>query len=311
MNFMRNKVVLFVVSIISLSIIMAGCGGKSEGGEREKPLVVATTTIIANITEEIAGDRVEVYGIMPVGGDPHIYQPVPGDARMIARSDLVLLNGLELEGWLTELAQHAGGSRPMVTVTDGITPLEDKQRHGEPDPHAWFDVQNMHYYVDNIVRGLITIDPDGAEIYNERAAAYKKKLDELDVWVHEQIESLPGDRRILITSHDAFRYFGEAYGVRVMALQGISTEAQPQTKDVVELVRAVRNYNIPAVFIETSVNPKMLEQIARDAGARIGGELFSDSIGQPGHEGGTYIGMVRYNVRTFVESMMQEPVAGK
>lgn len=281
-----------------------GCGGTA-GGERTKPLVVATTTIIADVAQYIAGDRLEVYCIMPIGGDPHIYQPVPGDARMIARSDLVLLNGLQLEGWLTELARHAGGSRPMIVVTEGINPLKDDERHGEPDPHAWFDVRNMHYYVDNIVRGFLLIDPDGEEEYRARAREYKAKLDSLDSWVREQIATLPEERRILITSHDAFRYFGEAYGVRVLALQGISTEAQPQTRDVIELVRTIRQYNVPAVFIETSVNPKMLEQIARDSGVRIGGELFSDSIGYPDHEGGTYIGMIRYNVRTFVEAMSE------
>lgn len=305
---MKTNIVILLGFLII--IFNLGCGG-TEGGERNRPLVVSTTTIIADIAEELAGDRLEIYCIMPVGGDPHIYKPVPGDARMIARSDLVLVNGLQLEGWLTDLARYAGGAQLMITVSEGITPLQDEDRHGEPDPHAWFDVRNMHYYVDNIVRGFIKVDPDGAEMYRERAGAYKNKLDELDAWVREQIETLPRDRRILITSHDAFRYFGEAYGVRVMALQGISTEAQPQTKDVIELVRAVRKYNIPAVFIETSVNPKMLEQIAHDAGARIGGELFSDSIGQPGHEGGTYIGMVRYNVRTFVETMKQEPAAKK
>jgi ABC-type Zn uptake system ZnuABC Zn-binding protein ZnuA len=305
---MINRVLLCILSVIALSSLTAGCGDRSEGSQRNKPLVVATTTIIADITQQIAGDRVEIFCIMPVGGDPHIYQPVPGDARQIARSDLVLLNGLQLEGWLTELARHAGGSRPMIAVTEGIVPLQDEARHGEPDPHAWFDVRNMHYYVDNIVRGLSMIDSDGEAEYRERADEYKRKLDELDAWVRERIESLPDNRRILITSHDAFRYFGEAYGIRVMALQGISTEAQPQTRDVVELVRAIREYSIPAVFIETSVNPKMLEQIARDAGARIGGELFSDSLGHPDHEGGTYLGMVMYNVSTFVEAMKQEPL---
>jgi ABC-type Zn uptake system ZnuABC Zn-binding protein ZnuA len=303
---MQYKQVLWVTVLLAIVFSSPGCGGRSDGVERERPLVVATTTIIADVAKTIAGDRVEVYCIMPIGGDPHIYQPVPGDARVIARSDLVLVNGLQLEGWLTELARHAGGTRTMITVTDGITPLRDEQRHGDPDPHAWFDVRNMHFYVDNIVRGLIEIDPEGEAEYTARAALYKQQLDELDAWVREQIGKLPPERRILITSHDAFRYFGEAYGVRVMALQGISTEAQPQTKDVIELVQVVREHSVPAVFIETSVNPKMLEQIARDAGTRIGGELFSDSLGGPDHEGGTYPGMVRYNVRTFVREMSEE-----
>jgi ABC-type Zn uptake system ZnuABC Zn-binding protein ZnuA len=300
---------IFVLTGLALFVfILPGCSGHSEGGKQNKQLVIATTTIIADIAQEIAGDRVEVYGIMPIGGDPHVYQPVPGDARMIVRSDLVLLNGLQLEGWLTDLVRHAGGTRPMIEVTEGITPLVDEERRGEPDPHAWFDVRNMHYYVDNILRGLLEIDPEGKEEYLRQVHKYKEKLDELDSWIREEIELLPEARRILITSHDAFRYFGKAYGVRVMALQGISTEAQPQTKDVIDLVEAVRTYNVPAVFIETSVNPKMLEQLARDAGTRIGGELFSDSIGHPDHEGGTYLGMVRYNVRTFIDAMKNEPI---
>lgn len=307
----KQFTLLTITIILALSFFTAGCGGKTEGSEDGKPLVVATTTIIADIAEEIAGDRVEVYCIMPIGGDPHIYQPVPGDARMIARSDLVLLNGLQLEGWLNELARHAGGTRPMIKVAEGVNALEDEERHGEPDPHAWFDVRNMHIYVDNIVDGLVKIDPDGEEEFMQRAETYKKELDELDSWVRAQIETLPEDRRILITSHDAFRYFGEAYGVKVLALQGISTEAQPQTKDVIKLVQTVQEHNIPAVFIETSVNPRMLEQIARDAGTRIGGELFSDSIGAPDHEGGSYLGMVRYNVRTFVQAMKEEPITKK
>jgi len=304
------KIIFIVIINIILLPGIWGCSG-SEGSQRDRPLVVVTTTIIADIAKEIGGDRVEVYCIMPIGGDPHIYKPVPGDARMIAHSDLVLLNGLQLEGWLTELAKHAGGSRPMLEVTEGIIPLRDEERYGEPDPHAWSDVRNMHYYVENIVRGLLKIDPEGEQYYTGRADEYKKKLDELDVWVREQIAKLPDERRILVTSHDAFRYFGEAYNIRVMALQGISTEAQPQTKDVVQLVQTLQKYDIPAVFIETSVNPKMLEQIARDAGARIAGELFSDSLGHPDHEGGTYLGMVRHNVRTFVDAMKNESITGK
>ncbi len=308
---MKYKIIYIVSIAIALLWALPGCGGKSEGSEREKPLVVATTTIIADIAAEIAGERVEIYCIMPVGGDPHIYQPVPGDARKIAQSDLVLLNGLELEGWLVELARNAGGDRPMIRVTDGVEPLRDEVRHGEPDPHAWFDVRNMHFYVDNIVEGLTMIDRDGAELFTRRAEFYKSRLDSLDTWIRDIVERLPEDRRILITSHDAFRYLGHAYGIRVLALQGISTEAQPQTRDVIKLVNVIKEAKVPAVFIETSVNPKMLEQISRDAGAKIGGELFSDSLGHPDEEGGTYIGMVRYNVRTIVEALSEGMITAK
>lgn len=293
---------------ITLAAFLGACSSSgSTSGEDNNPVVVTTTTIIADVAGEIAGDRLEVKTIMPIGGDPHIYRPVPGDARMIARSDLVILNGMELEGWLDQLARNAGGERPMVVATDGIDALRDPEYHDEPDPHAWFDVRHMKTYVDNIVEGFLKIDPEGEEYFTERAETYKAQLDELHEWVHKQVQTLPEERRVLITSHDAFQYYGQAYDIEVIGVQGISTEAEPQTRDVINIINLINDREIPSVFMETSVNPKMIEQIAEETGVRIGGELFSDSVGPPDHEGGTYIGMIRYNTRTFVDAM-QEPL---
>jgi ABC-type Zn uptake system ZnuABC Zn-binding protein ZnuA len=296
----------FIISFLGISLTLAanGCEVRSDSGRKDRKIVVATTTIIADIAQNIAGDRLDVRTIMPIGGDPHIYKPVPGDARLLARADLVLMNGLQLEGWLETLARNAGGHGPIVVVSDGIEPLRDEKRHGDPDPHCWFDVQLVKVFVENIRDAFIKLDSEGEKLYRLNADEYLAQLDTLHRWVIGYITQLPRDRRVLVTSHDAFRYFGAAYDFTVMAVQGINTDAQAQTEDVVRLVRFIREHRVPAVFIETSVNPKLVEQIARETGARIGGLLYSDSIGHPNEEGGTYIGMVRHNVRTIVDALL-------
>lgn len=292
--------------LIPVILLFAACGEQSEN---EKPVVVATTTIIADIADQLAGDKLDVRTIMPVGGDPHIYQPVPGDARLISNADLVLLNGLQLDVWIEQLVENARGDRPYVRVTEGIEPLRDPENHEDPDPHVWFDVSQMNKMVDNIIDAFIQLDPDEEEFYREQSQTYKSELEELHQWVKERISTVPKERRVLITSHDAFQYFGKAYDVEVIGLIGISTEARAQTRDMTRIIEIVRDRNLPAVFVESSVNPRMIEQISSETGARIGGELFSDSVGPPDHEGGTYTGMIRYNVNTFVEAMSAEPAA--
>lgn len=299
-----RKLLLFL--LIPAAVSFTACNERSDS---EQPIVVATTTIIADVAAQLAGDKLDVRTIMPVGGDPHIYQPVPGDARLISRADLVLLNGLQLDVWLEQLADNARGDRPYIRVTEGIEPLNDPENHEDPDPHVWFDVSLMAAMVDNIIEAYIELDPGEEDYYRERAETYKAELEELHLWVQERISTIPEQRRVLITSHDAFQYFGNAYEVEVIGLIGISTEARAQTRDMTRIINIVRERNLPAVFVESSVNPRMIEQISSETGARIGGELFSDSVGPPDHEGGTYTGMIRYNVNTFVAAMTDEPVA--
>jgi ABC-type Zn uptake system ZnuABC Zn-binding protein ZnuA len=181
--------------------------------------------------------------------------------------------------------------------------MKDDKGHGDPDPHCWFNASYAQTYVENILQGLIQIDPDNREYYEKNAEAYLVKLNELHAWTADQIIRIPESKRILVTSHDAFRYFGHAYNIKVYALQGISTEAKAQTKDVANMVNLVKTARLPAVFIETSVNPKLLEQIASETGAKIGGTLFSDSIGNEGTPGGSYIGAFKYNVETIVKAL--------
>jgi ABC-type Zn uptake system ZnuABC Zn-binding protein ZnuA len=201
------------------------------------------------------------------------------------------------------MIRNAGGTGKVVTVTEGIDPLTDEKGFGDPDPHMWFNINHVKIYVRNIANALVEHDVRNRQYYEDNLRNYTLKLDSLDRWVRIRLSEIPENNRVLITSHDAFRYFGNAYGIEVRALQGISTEAKPQTKDVTVLVDLIKSRGIKAVFIETSVNPKLLEEISRETGAVVGGTLYSDSLGDTGTPEGTYIGAVIHNVNTIVKSL--------
>lgn len=293
---------LLVLAFLTSAVL--GCKPPKE--ERETRRVIATTTMIADLAREIGGDRIEVTSIMEPGGDPHTYQPVPSDSKAVARSELVLINGLMLEGWIEDLVRNAGGDQPVVAVSDGVETLDDPAYEGNPDPHIWFSVPRWKQAAINVRDALIEIDPEGAEGYRERTAAYLEELDALDDWVRSEIGRLPEARRHLVTSHDAFQYFGEEYGVEVMAVQGISTTSEASAAELRDVVDHVREHDIPAIFVESSVNPKLIEQVERETGVEIGGTLHSDSLGPWDGPAGTYVGMVRSNVSTFVEALGPE-----
>jgi ABC-type Zn uptake system ZnuABC Zn-binding protein ZnuA len=269
----------------------------------EKILAVSTITVINDIVKNIGGDKVDARSICQVGIDPHMYQPKPADPRLVSQSDIVFINGLTLEHWIEEMIKNAGGEKIEVTVTEGITPLTDESGYGDPDPHAWFNVEFVKVYAKNIADGMIKVDKENEEFYKTNLNDYLIKLDTLNNWIKEEIKKIPEKQRVLITSHDAFRYFGEAYGLEVHGLQGISTEAKVRTEDVKNLIDLIKERNIRSVFIETSVNPKLLEQISSETGATIGGTLYSDSVGDEGTPEGTYIGAVIHNVKTIVEAL--------
>ncbi|MBA4251490.1 MAG: hypothetical protein C0425_07580 [Chlorobiaceae bacterium] len=290
------------ILLLVMTLFFSSCKTKPEE-ENQKPVVVSSITIINDLVKQIAKDKVETFSICDIGIDPHSYKSKPEDSRLIARADLVFVNGLGLEGWITKLIESAGGQSIVKTVSDGVDPLRDQYGHGDPDPHAWFDLMNVKIYVDNILIGLIEIDSLNKNFYTENAKKFKIELDSLHNWTKKKIKSIPEPQRVLITSHDAFRYFGKAYGIEVHGIQGISTEAKAQTSDVARLVDLIKKQNIPAVFIETSVNPKMIEQIASETNAKIGGALFSDSIGEPNSEAGTFVGAFKKNVETIMNGL--------
>lgn len=271
---------------------------------QERPLVVATASIFADMAAVIGGELVEVRTVVPIGGDPHIYEPSPGDARLINRADLVLRNGLTFEGWLNELIENSGTSAEVVTITEGIDPIESDTYANSADPHAWMSVPNGLTYIRNIRDALIRLDPDNADIYQFNHDLYRQQLTDLDTWIRRQIDRLPERHRLLITSHDAFRYYGREYGIRVEAALGTSTDADVQTSDIKRLTDIIRSTGVPAIFVESTINPKLIRQIAEDNGVIVGGSLYADSLSDPESPAGTYPGMLRYNTTTIVQALL-------
>jgi len=297
-----KKIFKLFTIILTVSILF-GCGGKDNKIKSGKIRTVSSITIINDIVKNIGGDKIEAVSICGVGLDPHTYKPKPNDPRLISESDIVFINGFALEHWIEEMVRNAGGNKKVVTVTEGLTPMTDEKGYGDPDPHAWFNVQNVKTYATNIEKALSEYDKPNAQYYKQNLESYLKKLDSLDAWIKTEIAMIPAEKRVLITSHDAFRYFGKAYGLEVRGLQGISTEAKAQTEDVKKLIDLIKERKLSSVFIETSVNPKLLEEISKETGATVGGTLFSDSVGNEGTPEGTYTGAVTFNVNTIVKAL--------
>ncbi len=283
-------------------------------GAEDKPVIVASTTQIADFARQVAGDRAVVKSIMAPGADPHTYQPTPNDVQIVLGADLCLENGLNLEGksWMANLAKDA--NKPLVTVTDGITMLSINEE-GEQiaDPHAWFSPRNAAVYVNNIVRAIGETDPANQEEYQARASLFLQQLRVLDAWVREQINRIPVERRILVTTHDAFNYFCREFKLNAnndflsIAPVGRSTGAEVGAGITPErrrrVVQSIKESGAPAIFVETTINPKQIREIAKETGVKIGGELYSDSMGPEGSAGETYIGMMRENVLLIVNAL--------
>ncbi len=278
--------------------------------------IVATTGMIADLVRQTGGERVEVHQLMGPGVDPHLYKPTARDASRLARADLIFYHGLNLEGRMGDLfTRLARQGRKVFAVTQSVPEdrlLEPEEFAGHYDPHIWFDAALWSTTVPAVVSALSEVDPDGAEIYRNNGETLQASLLALDEWCRSRAEELPEGRRVLVTSHDAYNYFGRAYGFLVVGLQGVSTVAETSLADMASLVDFIKEQNVPAIFVETSVNPAGIERVARDAGVRIGGELFSDALGEPGavmagHDTGTYDGMVRYNMTTILSALEERP----
>ena len=276
--------------------------------QANKIKAVATFSILGDLVRNVGGDRVDVTTLVGPNGDAHVYSPTPGDARKLAVANIVFVNGLGLEGWMTRLVAASGTKAPMIVVTKGITPrhMQDEDKSGRTpiDPHAWQSVADAKIYVANIRDGLVAIDPAGKTTYDANAAAYLTKLDELESAVKAAIDSIPADRRKIITTHDAFGYFGAAHGMAFIAPEGVSTEAEPSAKDVARIITQIKKQRISAVFLENISDPRLMDQIARETGAIIGGTLYSDALSEPGGPAATYIDMMRHNVRQFTKALV-------
>lgn len=274
--------------------------------------VVATTGMVADLVRGVGGDRVEVHQLMGAGVDPHVYKPTAGDASKLAKADAIFYNGLLLEARMGELFDRlAKRGGKVYAVSDSIP--RDRLMASEEvkdlfDPHVWFDAALWAEAVPAVVNGLSATDPEGRADYEKNGAALRAKLLELDAWCRSRAAEIPSEHRVLVTSHDAFGYFGRAYGFEVVGLQGMSTVSEASLADMSALADFLRGKKAKAVFVETSVNPEAMKRVAENSGVKIGGNLFSDALGEPGemlggHDTGTYDGMMRYNTATIVEAL--------
>jgi len=276
------------------------------GAQNKKLKVVTTCSILEDMTKNIIGDQVELLNIVPVGGDPHLYEPTPRDARLAASADLVIKNGLTFEGWLNELIENSGTKAKTITVTDGVKVIKSQDYENSADPHAWMDAANALVYIKNIKDAMVELNPDNREVYEFNYGVYKKQLEELDQYILQEIKKIPSEKRVVITSHDAFQYYGKKYGIELEAILGTSTDAEAQTSDIKRLHDVIEQRKIPAIFVESTINPKMLEGIAQDNDIQVGGELFADSLGDEDSGAGTYIDMLRQNTDVIVKALTRK-----
>ena len=312
----REHLTPVLFSLLFLPLALAGCGGEAgssgPAARREGPLrIVATTSIIADAARRIAGEHAQVEALMGPGVDPHLYKASESDVRRLGEADLILYNGLHLEGKMGDILTKMARSRPVVAVSEDIpqTQLrEPPEFAGQYDPHVWFDVSLWATTLQPIVRELSGLAPENAATFQTNAAALEKELTELDGWVKQRIATIPPSQRVLVTAHDAFGYFGRRYGMEVMGLQGISTLSEAGLKDVDRVVSSVVERGVKAIFVESSVPRRSIEAVqaaVRSQGKEvaIGGQLYSDSLGAAGSPAGTYAGMVRANVDTIVNAL--------
>ncbi len=289
-----------------------------------RPLdVVASFSILGDVVKTVGGDRVQVTTLVGPDGDAHVFEPTPADAKAIAGANVVFINGLRLEqGWMPRLIEASGYKGPVVVTTKGIKPLrmeeeddehgqhaanEHEHSHGKPhmvdDPHAWQNLANGKVYVQNIVAALVAADPESAEAYRANGQAYISEIEKLDAEVKAKFAAIPQARRKIVTSHDAFQYFGKAYGVELFAPEGISTEAEPSAADVAKLIKQIRKDKITAVFFENTSDNRLLAQISKETSAKIGGTVYSDALSPLDGPAPTYLAMFRYNLEEFTRAL--------
>lgn len=300
---------------LGLAIALAACGAPKETGgnaaEGGKIQVVSTTGMIHDLVKQVGGEHVEAQALMQPGVDPHLYKASQGDLRKLEQAELIFYNGLHLEGKMIDIFEQMAKSKPTVPVTKNIAESEllaSDDQGMEHDPHVWFNVRHWISATETIRDELVKLDAAHADSYKNNAEAYIRQLEELDQYVKTQIATIPEQQRVLVTAHDAFGYFGKAYGIQVRGLQGMNTASEYGSKDVSELRDYLVANKIKAIFVESSVPKKSIEAVIEGAkrqghDIRIGGELFSDAMGEEGTPEGTYLGMVRHNVDTIVKAL--------
>jgi len=278
-----------------IAVVLASCSG---GGA---PDILTTTSILADVTRHVVGDRFSVESLLPVGADPHSYQPVPQDATRISGSKVLVIHGAEYEGFLQSLLENAGEKEYLIDASTSLHLLSDDQG---TDPHLWLDPNNVIAYTENIREGLIEFDPDGGEIYDANANAYIDQLTELDAWIKEQVAQVEPQRRVLVTNHEAFGYFAERYGFQVIGaiIPSFSSDSAPAARQMADLIDQIRLYQAPAIFLDASDNPDLAQQIASETGVRVVTDLHLESL-TTGGSAATYVDMMKDNVTKIVQAL--------
>jgi zinc/manganese transport system substrate-binding protein len=291
------------LALAVLPLLLAVTNGQAQ----EKLKVVATFSILGDLVRNVGGERVDTVTLVGPNGDAHVYEPTPSDAKRIADAKVIFGNGIGFEGWIPRLVKASGTKAPVVTASTGVKPLKAAAQghdHGSADPHAWQSVANARIYVANIRDGLIQADPAGGASYEANAAAYTARLDVLEQEVKEAIARIPAERRKVITTHEAFGYFQQAYGIAFIAPQGVSTESEASARDVARIITQIRRQKIPAVFLENVTDPRLSKRIADESGARVGGTLYSDALTDAKGPAPTYIDMIRHNIQALSTALM-------
>lgn len=298
-----------ILPFIALLSILS-CGPKDKQPS-DKLTIVCTTNILGDLVEQLVGDQAEVVSLMGAGVDPHLYKATQGDLVQLNRADVIVYNGLHLEGKMTDIFEKLAKRKQVLVAAGGIPEsklINNSDFQGAYDPHLWFDIEMWSKVTEHLSKELMAIEKIDSQQLKQKTTSYLNELKTLHQWVEESISTIPQNQRVLITAHDAFAYFGRAYGIEVRGLQGISTVSEYGLRDVSDLVKFITNRKIKAVFVESSVSARSIEAVvkgceSRGHNVRIGGTLYSDAMGEKGSEAGTYVGMVKHNVNTIVESL--------
>ena len=311
---MKKIINTIIVTLTLSALFLTGCGSASQSSDNAVR-VLASTTFLKDITQNVARDRLTVDSMLPIGADPHAYQAAPSDVAKISESNLLILNGVEYEHFIEPLLENAGGERIIVEATAGLEPHPAEEHANETesgtghehevgDPHMWLDPNLVITYVENIRDGLIQVDPDGAEIYKANADGYISQLEDLDKWIVEQVNTIPAERRLLVTNHEAMGYFAERYGFEVVdtILPSFSSEAGASAQEIVAAVEAVKSAGAPAIFLGEVENSDLANQIASETGVKVIHDLYLESL-TDGEPAATYMDMMKHNVTSIVEGL--------
>jgi len=322
---MKKSFIIIWHGLLIAGLLLSACSstpadpGKSAQGSNLK--VLATESFLADIAQNVAGERFTVETLIPLGMDPHAFEPVPKDVTKISEGDIIIINGGGIEGWLEKVIANAGGTHQIVEASAGLTSrtaregehLEDEHEgeeheghsHEEGDPHYWLDPISVVHYVENIRDGFIKADPQGKDTYTANAEAYIQKLKELDGYIREQTDKIPAEKRLIVTNHESFGYFADRYGYKIIGtiVPSVSTGASPSAQQLARLVDDIKTSGASAIFLETGTNPQLAEQISRETGVRVVTDLYTHSISEKNGQAPTYIDMMRYNIARIVENL--------